>query len=502
MAIKSSVASYFQQLLSAELVFPEEMDMECLEDGLTDEDRRFLCDMPTLEEVREAFFSIEPESVAGSDGFGAIFYHTYWDFVSQDVFGIVTEFFWGVEMPTSFTATTISLIPKTDSPAFWSEYRLISLCNVTNKICTKLMTIRLGRVLPKVLSLSQSGFVPRRLLSDNVFLAQELIHSLESRRLETNVIFKLDMAKAYDHVSWEFLYQFLRQKGFLQCWIDLVANVVSNCWFSILVNGSMLGFFHSTQGLRQGDPLSPALFVLTADYLSRGLHRLFAAHPLMYYQTPSRVRVSHLTYADDMMIFTNICIQNMELIRNFIRAYERVSRQMINSEKSSFIVGRQVPSLQTQLVQNVMGYRLKYLPVTYLGVPLYKGNRNTCLFDPIISRLRIPYNGIIPPFGTVCVEFEMWRSRSSFGLWVMGQFPSGMIIGLIAAGQEDKIVWTRSNDWVFSTGAAWETIRVASPQRQILADIWHHSLADDISILVATIPGSNSGGCTNEAEGV
>ncbi|KAL0405570.1 UNVERIFIED_CONTAM: hypothetical protein Slati_3870900 [Sesamum latifolium] len=130
------------------------MDMKNLKDSLTDRDRRFLCDKPTREEVREAVFSIEPKSVAGSDGFGAIFYHACWDFVSEDVFSALTEFFGGVAMPKSFTATTISLIPKTDSPTSWSEYRPISLCNVTNKICTKLMTIRLGRVLPKVLSLS------------------------------------------------------------------------------------------------------------------------------------------------------------------------------------------------------------------------------------------------------------------------------------------------------------------------------------------------------------
>ncbi|KAL0302145.1 UNVERIFIED_CONTAM: hypothetical protein Sangu_3117000 [Sesamum angustifolium] len=117
------------------------MDSEYLEDGLTDEDWWSLCVMLTLEEVREAVFSIGPDSVAGPDG-----------------------------------------------------------------ICTKLMTIRLEHVLPKVISLSKSSFVPGRLLSDNVLLAQELIHSLESHRSEANVVFKLDMAKAYHRVSWEFLY--------------------------------------------------------------------------------------------------------------------------------------------------------------------------------------------------------------------------------------------------------------------------------------------------------
>ncbi|KAL0317839.1 UNVERIFIED_CONTAM: hypothetical protein Sangu_2198200 [Sesamum angustifolium] len=251
-AIKDSAASFFQRLLTAEPVFPEEMDSEHLEDGLTDEDRRFLCVMPTLEEVREAVFSIDPDSVAGPDGFGAVFFHTCWEIIAEDVFGAVTEFFRGEKMPKGFTATTISLIPKTASPTCWSEYRPISLCNVTNKICTKLMTTRLGHVLPKVISLSQSGFVPGRLLSDNVLLAQELIHSLESRRPDANVVFKLDMAKAYDRVSWEFLYQVLQRKGFPQRWIGLVANAISHCWFSVLVNGEHAGFFHSTRGYDKG----------------------------------------------------------------------------------------------------------------------------------------------------------------------------------------------------------------------------------------------------------
>ncbi|KAK4406640.1 hypothetical protein Sango_0670500 [Sesamum angolense] len=155
-AIKDSATSFFQRLLTAEPVFSEEMDSEHLEDGLTDEDRRSLCVMPTLEEVREAVFSIDPDSVAGPDEFGAVFFHTCWEIIFKDVFGTVIEFFRG------------------------------------------------------------SGFVPGRLLSDNVLLAQELVHSLESRRPEANVVFKLDMAKAYDRVSWEFLYQVLGQKGFLQ----------------------------------------------------------------------------------------------------------------------------------------------------------------------------------------------------------------------------------------------------------------------------------------------
>ncbi|KAL0285433.1 UNVERIFIED_CONTAM: hypothetical protein Sangu_2778900 [Sesamum angustifolium] len=441
-------------------------------------------------------------------------------------------------MPKGFKATTISLIPKTASPTCWSEYRPISLCNVTKKIYTKLMTIRLGHVLPKVISLSQSGFVPGRLLSDNVLLAQELVHSLESRRPDANVVFKLDMAKAYDRVSWEFLYQVLREHA---------------------------GFFHSTRGLRQGDPLSPALFVLAADYLSRGLERFFAAHPTMFYQAPGLIRVSHLAYADDLMMFTTTCRQNMELLRDFLRAYERVSGQLINGLKSSFIVGRQASSLQTQAVQDMLGYQLKHLPVTYLGVPLYKGNRKTCLFDPIISRLRdllqgwamtnLSHGGRLALIRSVlqttplhllqaCFPvaegglgvrsladyvraFSMklwWRFRGKSSLWseylhgcyyrnlhpiivpynrnhssiwhrlcrirdVAEPFIFWTLVKTIcqipiAAGQGDKIVWTGSSTGDFSTKSTWEAIRQASPRRQLLVDVWHRSLRPTISVFL------------------
>ncbi|KAK4390353.1 hypothetical protein Sango_2098600 [Sesamum angolense] len=447
-------------------------------------------------------------------------------------------------MTKGFTATTISLIPKMASPTCWNEYRPISLCNVTNKICTKLMTIRLGHVLPKVISLSHSGFVPGRLLSDNVLLAQELVHSLQSRRPDANVVFKLDKAKAYD-------------------------------------------------------------------------------------RAPGLIRVSHLAYADDLMIFTTTSRQNMELLRDFLQAHEQISGQLINGSKSSFIVGRQPSSLQTQAVQDVLGYQLKHLPVTYLGVPLYKGNRKACLFDPIISRLRDLLQGwamtnlshggrlaliqsvlqatplhllqVIHPPKSVLITIERifngglgirsladyvrpfsmklwWRFRGKSSLWSkylhgrycrnlhptivpynrnhssvwhrlcrirdvaepfifwtlgegsvsfwhdnwFGEKPLAQLLHKdtytmepvsyywhegdwnvprifriipmpfaqticqipIAAGQGDKIVWTRSSTGDFSMKSAWEAIRQASPRRQLLADVWHRSLRPTILVFL------------------
>ncbi|KAL0315332.1 UNVERIFIED_CONTAM: putative ribonuclease H protein [Sesamum radiatum] len=346
------------------------------------------------------------------------------------------------------------------------------------------MTIWLGHVLPKVISLSQSGFVPGRLLSDNVLLAQELVHSLESRRPDANVVFKLDMAKAYD---WGF---FTRPVGY-----DKGILSLRLCLYSLLI--------------------------IYREAWSGSLQR----HPTMFYQAPGLIRVSHLAYADDLMIFTTTCRQNMELLCDFLRAYERVSGQLINDSKSSFIVGRQASSLHTQAVQDVLGYQLKHLPVTYLGVPLYKGNRKACLFDPIISRLRdllqgwamtnLSHGGRLALIRSVLqatplhllqvihlpksVLITIERIFNGF-FWahIMGV---STFIGLlrqrhifrwrkticqipIAAGQGDKIVWTGSSTGDFSTKSAWEAIRQPSPRWQLLADVWHRSLRPTISVFL------------------
>ncbi|KAK4410283.1 hypothetical protein Sango_0101300 [Sesamum angolense] len=140
-----------------------------------------LCQPPSQEDITEVVFSINKDSVAGPDGFSSAFFQACWDTIAEDVFAAVTDFFRGTRMPRSFTAISIILIPKNDSSQSWSEFRPISLCNVTNKILSELLYNKISQALPDLISPSQSGFVPGRLIADNILLAQEMTHHLDMR---------------------------------------------------------------------------------------------------------------------------------------------------------------------------------------------------------------------------------------------------------------------------------------------------------------------------------
>ncbi|KAL2253120.1 UNVERIFIED_CONTAM: hypothetical protein Sindi_0106700 [Sesamum indicum] len=130
-----------------------------------------LCQPPSHDDIKEVVFSINKDSVAGPDGFSSAFFQACWNTIAEDVHVAVMDFFRGTPMPRSFSATSIILIPKNESPQSWSEFRPISLCNVTNKILSKLLYTKISQALPDLISPSQSGFVPGRLIADNILLA-------------------------------------------------------------------------------------------------------------------------------------------------------------------------------------------------------------------------------------------------------------------------------------------------------------------------------------------
>ncbi|KAL0304188.1 UNVERIFIED_CONTAM: putative ribonuclease H protein [Sesamum radiatum] len=179
--------------------------------------------------------------------------------------------------------------------------------------------------------------------------------------------------------------------GFPSQWLRLVRNCITNCWFSILINGSLNGLFQSSRGLWQGDPLSPTLFVLTAEYFSRNLNILMDSDRSLLFQGSQGI--SHLAYVDDVLIFTNSKERSLQKIMEFLKGYEEASGQLIHIAKSSFIVAPKTPLAVKRTIKRVTGFVLKSFPFNYLGAPIYVGRKKIEYFDRLVEGMATKIGG-------------------------------------------------------------------------------------------------------------
>lgn len=259
-------------------------------------------------------FQIDPLKARGLDGFPARFYQRNWEVVRQDIVGAVQKFFHSGIMPPGVNDMAIVLIPKIDQPLELKDFRPISLCNVVYKVVSKCLVNRLRKILDELVSCEQSAFVPGRLITDNALLAFECFHSIQKNKVAGRAAcaYKLDLSKAYDRVDWRFLESAMIKMGFAHRWVNWIMACVTTVRYSVKFNGTLLSSFAPSRGLRQGDPLSPFLFLFVADGLSLLMKEKVAQGDITPFGSVAGRQVFHTCYSP-MILFYSLRRNNSKL---------------------------------------------------------------------------------------------------------------------------------------------------------------------------------------------
>ncbi|KAG7582623.1 Zinc knuckle CX2CX4HX4C [Arabidopsis suecica] len=245
-----------------------------------------------------------------------------------------------------------------------------------------------------IVSDAQGAFVSGRLISDNILIAHEMVHALRTNPDcdEDFMAIKTDMSKAYDRVEWNFLEELFHRLGFDQKWIHWIMVCVRSVTYSVLLNGNSYGFIKPERGLRQGDPLSPFLFILCAEALVHIMNTAEQEGRISGLRlTQSCPSVQHLLFADDSLFICRATFKEGSEILQCLKLYGDASGQEINFQKSSITYGKKLDPIMKHLLGLFMGITKEGGAGKYLGLPeCFSGSKRELLAyitDKLKSRL-------------------------------------------------------------------------------------------------------------------
>ncbi|KAA3453480.1 reverse transcriptase [Gossypium australe] len=388
--LQEAAKSYFENLFTSEGVADPKKVLEGIESCISQEVNDVLISPFKEDEVYAALKGMRPLKAPGSDGFPALFFQKYWHIVGKEVLeyclGILND---GKEIEAA-NMTDIVLIPKVSQPTALVNFRPISLCTVVYKLVTKTIANRLQSVIGGCIDKAQSAFIPGLLISDNVILAYELLHTYRQKRMGKKgyMAVKLDMSKAYDRVEWDFVIQVMRKMGFSAIWIRLIMKCITTVSYTVILNGNRGSPFQSSRGLRQGDPLSPFLFLFCSEGLS-ALMKMAKQNGLVKGAKASRYgpEISHLLFADDCILFGEASERGARVLKEILQEYADCSGQRVNFNKSTVFFSANTSEASKVLVSSLLEVRTSDNPEKYLGLPNMIGRRKREAFQNLLDRI-------------------------------------------------------------------------------------------------------------------
>ncbi|KAJ1686499.1 hypothetical protein LUZ63_017889 [Rhynchospora breviuscula] len=354
--IAGTFSSFFQDLIgtkypcmsySSHTLYPQNLDVLTLDDPFTEQ------------EIHRAVMRLADNKASGPDGIPNEFCKLHWTIMKPVLMAIFEELYAGTLQLDKLNFAHIILLPK-------------------------VLALRLQPFLPSLVSSSQTGFLKGRLISENFIVARELAHHITSNNIPA-VLLKLDFFKTFDSVDWDFLFSVLTTRGFPPNFISRIKLSLTTATSAVLVNGMLGPTFSHKRGLRQGDPISPFLFLLAADVLSRMLQ----ATALTLDTTLSHKVTSPfflLQYADDTLVFSSAEGHTLRALHLTLQLFQNVSGLTVNATKSSFIPSN-ISDEACNLIVQLFQFQQADFPLHYLGLPLTVARPGRDCFQPLLDKI-------------------------------------------------------------------------------------------------------------------
>ncbi|KAM0874368.1 hypothetical protein ACQ4PT_037473 [Festuca glaucescens] len=327
----------------------------------------------------------------GPDGFTRSFLKACWPTIKVDLMNVFKAVRLGrAHGFAKLNRALITLLPKKQDATSVHDYRPISLVHCVAKLLAKTMSRRLAPVLPTLVSPNQSAFIKGRAIHDNFMLVQQLAKLFHLAKAPT-VLLKLDIARAFDTVSWPFIVELLQHLGFGHIWINLVCLLLSTASTRILINSLPADEIYHHRGVRQGDPLSPMLFVLVMEIFHL-LVDIAARLGLLATLPGSRGACRTSLYADDTVVFIKPTNADCATFRDLLQLFGTVTGLHTNFLKSSATPIR-CSTEERQVIAEQLLCHVKDFPIPYLGVPLSIWKLRAQDLQPLIVNLHGKLSG-------------------------------------------------------------------------------------------------------------
>ncbi|XP_058754826.1 uncharacterized protein LOC131627957 [Vicia villosa] len=416
--LEQEVLDFYKNLMGTANNTLNRIDVQVMRSGkqVSMEKRLMLVNKVTVQEVEDALKGIGDTKSPGIDGYGAYFFKACWGIIKYDVLAAIYEFFDEGMMYRNFNRTTVTLIPK------------------------------------------HNGASGVKDIHNHIMLAYELVNGYNRKHGTPRCMMQLDLQKAYDMVDWRALEDIMLEIGLPNIFVDSIMLTVKTVSYEFNINGNMTASMQACRGIRQGDPISPLLFVIMMEYLNRLLLKMQLHPDFTHHPKCKKMALTHLTFANDVLMFCRGNRNSVEKMIGVINKFSNDTGLIINPSKCKVFFGS-IDQDTKNHIRNITGFGMGEFPVKYLDVPLTSKkltiNHYMPLIEKIVSRINHWTSRLLSYAGRIQLVKSVIVATTQY--W-MACFPIPKCVLKKIESICRSFVWYGTGDIKTKSPVAWKTV--------------------------------------------